>query len=54
MEYFLSSDVALSADPDALMFEYRPLDSGTLVYAELNIETSAGETATTSATGTMP
>lgn len=54
MEYFLSSDVALSADPDALEFEYRPLPSGTLLYAELDIETSSGEIATSSATGTKP
>ena len=54
MEYFLSSDIELSADPDALEFDYRPLDSGTLLYAELNIETSSGEIATSAATGTKP
>ena len=54
MEYFLSSDIELSADPDALVFEYRPLDSGTLLYAEVNIETSSGEIATSAATGTKP
>jgi hypothetical protein len=54
MAYFLSSDVELSADPDVLSFDYRPLDSGTLLYAELNIETSSGATATSSATGTLP
>ena len=54
MAYFLSSDVELSADPDALEFEYRPLGSGTVLYAELNIETSSGATATTAATGTIP
>jgi hypothetical protein len=37
-----------------LSFDYRPLDSGTLLYAELNIETSSGATATSSATGTLP
>jgi hypothetical protein len=52
--YFVSSDVELSADPDLLEFGYRPLDSGTLLYAELNITTSSGETATSSATGTLP
>ena len=54
MAYFLSSDVSLSADPDVLTFDYRPLDSGTLLYAELNIETSSGATATSAATGTLP
>ena len=54
LAYFLSSDVELSADPDVLEFGYRPLDSGTLLYAELNIETSSGATATTAATGTLP
>jgi len=54
VEYFVSSNVELSADPDALVFEYRPLDSGTLLYAELNIETSSGEIDTSSATGTKP
>jgi hypothetical protein len=52
--YFVSSDIELSADPDALTFGYRQLDSGTLLYAELNIQNSAGETATSSATGTLP
>ncbi len=52
--YFLSSDVELTADPDALEFGYRPLDSGTLLYAELNIVTSSGESAVSSATGTKP
>jgi len=54
MEYFLSSDIELSADPDALVFAYRPLDSGTLLYAEVTIETSSGEIATSAATGTKP
>ncbi len=54
LAYFLSSDVTLSADPDVLTFDYRPLDSGTLLYAELNIETSSGATATSAATGTLP
>ncbi|MEQ1736846.1 MAG: hypothetical protein ABL886_10660, partial [Rhodoglobus sp.] len=52
--YFLSSDVELSADPDLLEFGYRPLDSGTLIYAELNIVTSSGAGAISSATGTIP
>ncbi|HEX7834526.1 MAG TPA: clostripain-related cysteine peptidase, partial [Pseudolysinimonas sp.] len=53
-KYFLSSDVYLSADPDALSFDYRKLDSGTLLYAELVIQNSAGETDTSAATGTLP
>jgi hypothetical protein len=52
--YFLSSDVELSADPDVLEFGYRPLDSGTVIFAELNIVTSSGAGATSSATGTKP
>jgi hypothetical protein len=52
--YFLSSDIELSADPDVLEFGYRPLDSGTFIYAELNIVTSSGAFATTAATGTIP
>jgi hypothetical protein len=52
--YFLSSDVGLAADPNALTFGYRQLDPGTQVYAELNIQTSTGEIATTSAVGTLP
>jgi hypothetical protein len=52
--YFLSSDVELAADPNALTFGYRQLDTGTQVYAELNIQTSTGEIATTSAVGTLP
>ena len=54
LAYFVSSDVELSADPDLLSFDYRPLDSGTVLYAELNISTSSGATATSSATGTLP
>ena len=52
--YFLSSDVELSADPDALSFDYRALESGTLLYAELVIQDSAGGTAISAATGTIP
>ena len=52
--YFLSSDVELSADPDALTFDYRALESGTLLYAELVIQDSAGGTAISAATGTIP
>jgi hypothetical protein len=52
--YFLSSDVGLAADPNALTFGYRQLDPGTQVYAELNIQTSTGEIATSSAVGTLP
>jgi hypothetical protein len=52
--FFLASDVELSADPDALQFGYRKLESGTIVYAELNIENSAGVNATSAATGTLP
>ena len=54
LAYFLASDIELSADPDVLQFGYRQLDSGTLLYAELNIETSSGATATSAATGTLP
>jgi hypothetical protein len=54
-EYFVSSPVELSADPDALEFGYRPLDSGTVIYAELDIFTSSsGTPAISSAIGTKP
>lgn len=53
--YFVSSPVELSADPDLLEFGYRPLDSGTVLYAELNILTSSSNVpAISSATGTKP
>ncbi len=52
-QYFISSDVGLSADPDGLSFGYRALDPGTFLYAELTIVNGAGDTATASAAGTL-
>jgi len=53
--YFQSTpSILLSADPDALQFEYRPLASGTTVYAEVVIENSAGQALSAGATGVKP
>ena len=51
---FLASQVGIDTNPDNLAFGYRQLDSGTLLYAELTIESGTGELATTTATGTLP
>lgn len=53
--FFQSSpSILLSADPDALQFEYRPLASGTTVYAEVVIENSAGQALSAGGTGVKP
>ena len=53
--YFQSSpSILLSADPDALQFEYRALPSGTTVYAQVVIENSAGQSLSAGATGVKP
>lgn len=53
--YFQSSpSILLSADPDKLTFDYRKLPSGTKVYAEVDIQNAAGDTAIASATGVIP
>ncbi|MEO8095868.1 MAG: clostripain-related cysteine peptidase, partial [Pseudolysinimonas sp.] len=54
-QFFQSTPaILLSADPDGLKFNYRPLESGTKVYAEVDIQNSAGDTAISSATGVLP
>jgi hypothetical protein len=54
-EYYRSAEgVALDADPDKLRFDYRRLDSGTTVYAEVRIENAAGQLAASAATGVIP
>ena len=53
--FFQSSpSILLSADPDALGFEYRPLASGTTIYAEVVISNSAGQAISASGTGVKP
>jgi hypothetical protein len=53
-QLFLTSDLRVSADTDGIGFEYRALPSGTLVYAEIKVEDSAGNVATSAAAGTLP
>jgi hypothetical protein len=53
--FFQSSpQILLSADPDVLQFDYRPLPSGTTIYAEVVIENSAGQALAASGTGVKP
>jgi hypothetical protein len=54
-QFFQSTpQILLSADPDALVFDYRKLATGTTVYAEVVIQNSAGEAAISGATGVIP
>lgn len=52
-QFFISDDIAIAADAD-LQYGYQPLAPGTFVYAELQIEDGAGNTATSAAAGTLP
>lgn len=53
--FFQSSpSILLSADPDLLQFDYRPLPSGTTIYAEVVIVNSAGQALAASGTGVKP
>lgn len=54
-QYFRSAEgVEIAADTDALQFGYRKLDSGTTVFAQINVQNAAGEQAGASATGVIP
>lgn len=44
----------VAADTNKLTFQYRPLPSGTAIYAEVIIQNAAGEGASAAATGTIP
>lgn len=53
--YFRSAEgVEIAADTDKLQFGYRKLEPGTTVFAQINIQNAAGETARASATGVIP
>ncbi|MGE3194610.1 MAG: clostripain-related cysteine peptidase [Microbacteriaceae bacterium] len=53
--FFQSSpSILLSADPDLLQFDYRPLPSGTTIYAQVVIVNSAGQALAASGTGIKP
>jgi len=53
-EWVLTSDVGLYADIDALVYDLPPLPSGTKLYIELVVVDFGGNTASVSATVTVP